>query len=88
MKSRKIKISIETHERIVMSGKQIVLATFCHNCKRDTEFITAEQATQKFNLTMREILRQIELHSLHVIENAEGDSPLICRPSLEKYLQS
>lgn len=84
MKNRKIKISILTCERTVVTFRQESLTTYCEICGCDRKFIKPESAEQEFDLTMREIFQLVENGALHILETPDGQT-FVCRFSLENY---
>jgi len=80
MSTRKIRISIRSHERIFISSTTS-LALVCAFCEEETRFFPPEVAACLAGTTIRSIFRAVEDGRLHFIESE--DKVFICSRSLE-----
>lgn len=79
--AKKILITHESHERVVVRPIKNTLRGFCNACARETELLTLDESVSSVQIPAREIMRRIETGAIHSIETAQGHI-LICRPSL------
>ena len=79
--SRRVEISIETHEvLIIRQGKQ-VSSRLCSKCAGGIEMVTVSAAAVATGLSQRDIFRSVEAGLLHSSETADGQF-VICLNSL------
>ncbi len=66
-------ITIETHQQTLIRSSVKTFVVWCETCGTETLMLKPEQAATVYDMTQREIFRQIENGELHFIETTKGE---------------
>jgi hypothetical protein len=83
-RTRRIRASIQTERRLVMSSNRS-LYSLCSVCGDEVRMVTVDQAALLARVNAREIYREVEAGQLHFIETNEGRL-LVCAASLNEWI--
>jgi hypothetical protein len=83
VKERKIEITVETYEVLVLDRSKRLSRRWCASCRKRVAIISLNDACES-GLTAETARRRIEKGQLHLIDDANG-SPFICLNSLLQY---
>jgi hypothetical protein len=82
-KSKKILITTESHERLVVrQTENQIFWGFCSDCGKEVEMLTLDAVTSNTGIRTRELWRLIEENLVHSLEIESGHL-LICLNSLK-----
>lgn len=82
-KSKKILITEENHEFLIIRNDLPKIHNFCLNCEKEVEFLNLDSASMQTGIRTREIIHLIETEKIHWIESDKGQL-FICKNSLLK----
>ena len=80
---RRIEISVEKKEFLVITQPDKLLPRWCESCAATVLMVTPEEAAVVSGVSWREISRRVEARNVHFIETPDG-LVLICANSLSK----
>ena len=78
---RKVQLTIETHQLLVISRATGSSQSWCNECAKDVPLIKPEEAAVLAGVSPRTIYRRVEAGLVHFAESPEGWL-LICLSSL------
>jgi hypothetical protein len=80
---RRTKITVETHNVIIIRTRGKIFSVDCEQCKKNTEAVTVEQSAIRLNTTALNVYSLIRTGELHFLRIAESQMlPLVCGNSL------
>jgi len=82
-RKRRIEITVETHEVVVLRPRQRFIQAWCEKCAEQVKMITVDEAAAVAGVTSRTMYRWVEAEKTHFSETPEGRL-LICPNSLSK----
>jgi hypothetical protein len=82
-KSKKILVTTEQHEVLIVRRNRQNIIGFCPECGREVKLLTFDEVTSTTGQPARELVRLIEKDLVHSIETESGHL-LICRNSLKE----
>jgi len=85
VRARRIEITIESHEIVVLGQRDNLRCVWCASCGERVAAVSLNDA-RKSSTTIETIKGQLEIGRLHLIETAGGPS-LICLGSLTQNLK-
>jgi hypothetical protein len=80
---RKLEITFETEETVVIRRAPPTLTVFCRECRATVEMVPPQAVAAFSPLSEREIFRLIEAGQIHFVE---AERVFICRDSLAKRI--
>ena len=81
MKARRIEITVETDEVLLIRRLGRPLTGWCGQCGAQVEMVTAEEAARLAGVRWREMARRVEAGRVHFFETSDGRL-LICITSI------
>ena len=83
MRTRKTKVTVETHQVLVVRRGGRLDEDWCTQCCREVRMVTADEAAALAGVSLRAICRGVEVGALHFKEPGDG-LLFICLNSLVK----
>lgn len=81
---RKIEVAFETTRVIAWRGSSNkIVEIWCDFCAEQVQMVSAEQAALISGISLRQLVKQVEVDELHYRETEDG-LLLICLPSLSQ----
>jgi hypothetical protein len=84
-KAKKLLITTETHEVVIVRENTRTFSGFCGKCEAEVEIVTLDTAVSVSGISGREVIRHIAADSIHTLETASGYLR-VCRNSLNRWL--
>ena len=81
MRTRKTKVTVETHQVLVVRRGTHFGEDWCVQCRQLVKMITADEAAVLTGVSLRTICQRVEANTLHFKETGDG-LLLICFDSL------
>ena len=72
MRKKKTKVTVETHQLIVVRRGARFAQEWCPPCDRQVNLVTADEAAAMAGVSLRAICRRVDLGELHFKETGDG----------------
>ena len=72
MRTRKTKVTVETHQLLVVRRGRRLDEDWCTQCSRRVGMVTADEAAVLAGISLRAICRNVEVGGLHFKETGDG----------------
>ena len=81
MRTRKTRVTVETHQVLVVRSGRHFGEDWCVECCQRVKLVTADEAAVLTEVSLRTICKRVEANTLHFTETADGRL-FICLNSL------
>jgi hypothetical protein len=85
-KAKKLLITTETHEVLIVRGITSAFRGFCGKCEAEVDTVTLDTAVSVSGISGREVIRHLAADGIHTLETANGYLR-VCRNSLNNWLE-
>jgi hypothetical protein len=77
-KTRRTEIQIETHEVKIVQLRSKQALALCRRCGEIVTALTPEQTAEVLEITKDDVIRLVEVESIHLVNSERGSVAIIC----------